>query len=55
MAAVTSESTADLGVHAGTAEPCLIAAPWGARIVSLLFLASLVLFGLAVLTLGPLQ
>jgi hypothetical protein len=56
MTAVTPASAVEIGVpdDDGAAPPCLVAAPWGGRIVSLLFLASVVLFALAVLTLGPL-
>jgi hypothetical protein len=53
MTAVTSDSTTEFGASDGAAPPCLVADPWGARIVTLLFLVSVVLFALAVLGLGP--
>lgn len=56
MTAVTPEPAVERGgVPDGAAPPCLVAAPWGARIVMLLFLASVVLFAMAVLALGPIS
>jgi hypothetical protein len=55
MSAVTPESTTEVGGRTDAAAPCLVAAPWAGPIVSLLFVGTIVLFILAVLTLGPLS
>ncbi|MDN5857026.1 MAG: hypothetical protein L0H84_00240 [Pseudonocardia sp.] len=52
MTAATPESADEVGEPGGPATPCLVSDPWGGRIVTLLFVASVVLFVLAVAAIG---
>ncbi|MGI5130946.1 hypothetical protein ACQEVB_29360 [Pseudonocardia sp. CA-107938] len=54
MSAVTPEPAPEVDDRTDAAAPCLVAAPWAGPIVSLLFIATVVLFVLGVLALGPL-
>lgn len=49
------QATHDTARVVGTAAPCLIAGRLGGRIISVLFVASIVLFVLAVVALGPIS
>lgn len=52
-AVAADQSLAGERLSGTAAAPCLTAAPWAGRIITILFVVTIVLFALAILTLGP--